>query len=136
MNKATAHATLLVFDCASLFAVYHYLNIWITIEYQITNNAKTISMQNYASVYLLLAMVPIIHFSSLAKLQGKIKAWANRFIITIFFALLLICYFSNRTLEKKIIESGYTYCPSKSQIMTFSEFKAYLKDSEICEKYF
>ncbi|MCP4343367.1 MAG: hypothetical protein GY799_31945 [Desulfobulbaceae bacterium] len=134
MNKVTAHLVIAVLDLAALLACYFVVSEWQSIEKQLALGAEGITFQSYFGVYGLLLIVPLTHIVVLFKWQGAVRKWVNRFLVTVFLVMGGTVFILNSYLENKIITAGYLYCQQQSEMMTFSNFKTYLREDIPCSK--
>lgn len=134
MNKTTAHIIIGVFDCAALYACFYVFSEWNRIETLIQNSANGIELQNRVGLFLLLTVIPLIHFTSFIQWGSRARVWLNRIYVAIFILLIATGVLFNIIIDQKIIRSGYQYCPLLSKSMTFSEFKIYTIDQPTCQK--
>lgn len=132
MNKATAHAVLGVFDIAAIGACYHVVNRWFTINDQLTSGVAAVTVQTPLGLLLLMAIVPLVHLTTLLKPSEQAKKWLNIILVALFVVLVFVGFAFDNRLVSKIENTGYQYCPQHSDSMTFSEFKTYLKEGEPC----
>jgi glucan phosphoethanolaminetransferase (alkaline phosphatase superfamily) len=135
MNKPIAHIVILFFDLAAMGCCYFVFYEFNFIKEQISASAEVITYQNIFGLYALTIMVPVIHVTALIKWGRAVKKkWGNFFLVSAFVLLLISVFIFNLLVKNMIIESGYRYCPEKSQQMSFSTFKTYIKDTHPCIK--
>jgi hypothetical protein len=132
MNKATAHAVLGAFDIAAIGACYYVVNQWSTIDGQLTSGVAAVTVQTPLGLLLLLAIVPLVHLTTLLKPSEQTKKWLNGTLVMLFVIFIFMGFVFDNRLASKIEAAGYQYCPQQSDSMTFSEFKTYLKEGEPC----
>lgn len=132
MNKASAHIVLAVFDIAALAACYYVFTEWKSISELISANSNNVSMQSHFGFYALLIMVPTIHIMTAFQWPNYVKKWCNLLLVAQLLLLTASAFSLDLFLEDKLRSAGYHYCPSQSEVMSFSEFKTYFKDNSSC----
>jgi hypothetical protein len=134
MNKITAHATLAIADIASLAACYYVYVEWENLKRQILTASDIIRIQDGMGVYVATLIVPVIHMATFFEWQRAAKRWGNRILILFLFLFGFGVFTLGDIFERKLEAVGYRYCFEKSEMMTFSEFKAYVKVGAQCSK--
>lgn len=132
MNKTTAHIILGGIDIAALGACYYVFSEYHAVEYQLATGVGSFFIQRPLGLYLLIVVAPIVHTVSFFDRLTQTKKWVNYALIIVFLIIVSIGIIVDIRLEARILESGYYYCPSKSQTMRLSEFKAYLRKDLPC----
>jgi hypothetical protein len=73
MNKTNAHTILATIDITAICACYHVANRWSTIESQLTSGVTEVTVQTPLVLLLLLAVVPVVHLTTLLKPSEQTK---------------------------------------------------------------
>lgn len=132
MNKLTAHLIFGLLDVAAVAACYHVFAEWNQITQAIAVNSNQVTFQNHFVFYVLMIILPVIHGLTLFSWQDNAKKWANRGLIAAFLILLGIAFLLDMHMEDRLLTAEYRYCEARSEVMTFSEFKTYVRDDIPC----
>jgi len=132
MNKLSAHTTLVIFDLLSVYGAYYIFWEWRDLNTLILNQAKSIELQSWVGIYIILLIIPITHISAIVKWQERYNGIVNRVLIVGFAGLILLAGVISIKFTSKVEESNYFYCEKESTQMTFSEFRVFTKTEELC----
>jgi apolipoprotein N-acyltransferase len=127
MNRTIAHTIMGAFDFLALAACYHVVSQWSSIHRQINAGVAGITYQSMFGLYALTLIVPVAHASSLVHWKGTAKKWANRILVAVLVATFTGALATEYLMQSAIREAGYHYCEVKSERLTVSIFKTYVK---------
>ncbi len=134
MNKITANIVLGFFDVAAILACVYAFFEWNTLYENMHSGAQVISYQAYFGVYFMTSMLPVIHVISLFKFKLVSGRIVNYSLVSVFVLLLVLVVLIEHYLRLDLDLKDYLYCSEKSNFMTFSEFKVYIKEGVSCSK--
>lgn len=132
MNKLSAHTTLVIFDLLSVYGAYYIFGEWRDLNTLILNQAKSIELQSWVGIYIILLIIPITHISAIVKWQERYNGIVNRVLIVGFAGFILLAGVISIKFTSKVEESNYFYCEKESTQMTFSELRVFTKTEELC----
>lgn len=132
MKKSTAHIVWCGFDLLSFGVSYYLFRVWVTTVEAIASSYDVLNLQGGFGIFLLAIIVPLVHLASIFEANENVKAWMNRGLVGCFVALVGGAVYLSTSLENRIVESGYIYCESQSESMTFSEFKTFVLNVAQC----
>lgn len=135
MSKFQAHLVLGMFDILASYAVYQVFLSRNEIISSALSGEMKVGLQSNFSFIVLLIVVPVIHFLSLFETyirKKRINSYANYFFVVIFLLGVASAFLLNSNLKKNILNLGYEYCAQESKMYTFSEYRVYTKNRELC----
>ena len=132
MKKSTAHIVWVGFDLLSFGVSYYLFRVWITTVEALAAGSEVLTLQGGFGIFLVSLIVPIVHVSSVFEMNEKAKIWLNRGLVGCFVVLVGGAVYLSAALENRIVQSGYIYCESQSERMSFSEFKTFVLNIVQC----
>ena len=136
MQKSVAHAILALFDIAALGAAYYAITQRELALSLAESQAATIQYQSVLGFYLLLLLVPLIHgvalFEAFKPLQHNIKKVLNYCLVGALALSIAGAVMFTRSIDARLALSGYQYCELKSESLTFSTYKFFVREPEQC----
>lgn len=132
MSKPAAHLVLLVFDALAILALYYVIDVWREIHHLIDGGVKSIGYQNRFSFLLLLGFVPVVHLFSFIAWRQQFQSLGNGLLLGLFAVLLMAAFYLNGQIKNDLMANGYEDCVNLGIVMTFSEFKTYMKFDSAC----
>jgi len=120
LSKRSAHLILTLFDIAALSAAYVIYRYCLSIQALLKQQAHTIELESSLLYIILLLIVPVIHFSSVAQsMSSKKNSAINKLMAGLIgtAAIGLICskYIIQNKLEDDLEKHGYVSCDSFSK---------------------
>lgn len=132
MNKTTAHIIVGLADIAAVASCYYAFIEWMSVTQAINTESESISVQSYFGLYILIILVPIIHITSLIQWNSFTTKLINGSLIILFLLMLFGVILLDSHINNKLKNAGFHYCDKQSVMMTFSEFRTYLKENIPC----
>jgi hypothetical protein len=136
MRKPVAHAILALFDLAAIGAVYYAISQRDFVLTQMQSQAATIEYQSLLGFYFLLLLVPVIHGIALVEtwvpFKQSLKKTLNYGLVGVLALTTIGAVIFSRSIESRLLSSGYHYCHAKSEVFTISAYKFYVREREQC----
>ena len=120
------------FDLCSIAACYYLHRVWVATISAVESGVDMLTLQGGGGIFLIALIVPIVHGISVMGNKIKPQTFLNVVIAVCFVILVAGSVYLSVALESRVTESGYIYCPSKSEEMTFSEFKTFVATPDLC----
>lgn len=136
MRKPVAHSILALFDLAAIGAAYSAISQRDWVITQLQSHAATIEYQSLLGFYFLLLLVPVVHGVALVEawvpFKQALKKILNYGLVGVLALTTLGAVLYSRSIDSRLLSSGYHYCHAKSEVFTISTFKFYVREPEQC----
>lgn len=132
MGKFKAHIVLSLFDIMAIFVCYHVVREWNRVSGSVLLSEYSIGVQKPLGLYILLLVIPFMHFSSLINIPVSYKKATSYVLVGIFLLMIILSFYIDYRIDNILTNADYSYCQQKSEGMRFSEFKVFVTDDGQC----